>query len=705
MSDLDAILRPRSVAVIGASRRPDTIGHEVLANILRYGFTGAVFPVNPNASAVHSIKCYPSVDAIPDPVDLAVIVVPKDHVLDVADSCGRKGVRGLVVISAGFKEVGEAGAAAERRLMEIVRRHGMRMVGPNCMGVLNADPAVSLNATFAPTMPPFGHAAFVSQSGALGMSVLDYAKEYGIGISQFVSVGNKPDVSGNDLLLQWEHDATVGVILMYVENFGNPRRFLEIASRIAKQKPIIAMKSGRSRVGARAAASHTGSLAASDAAVDALLTQAGVLRAASMEELFDMAMAFTGSPLPRSRRTAVLTNSGGPGILVADALEPQGIELVDLSPETIARLRPLFPEEASLRNPVDMIASATAADYRAALDTLLADGNVDSAVAIFVPPLGIRAGDVAESIAAAAGQHPGKPVLAVLMGREGLPEGRAELHRAGIPAYIFPESAARALGALRRVREWRARPVVPDRPLTVDRERAARLIAQARSAGRTKLTELEVLGVLSAYGIAVAPARLAHDAEDAARAAAEVGYPVAVKIVSAQIIHKTEVGGVRTGIGTAVELKEACVEMLDSVSRQAPSATIDGLLVQRMISGGRETIVGVSRETVFGPLVMFGLGGINVEALADVVFRIAPLGPLDVHDMLKGIRGAAILEGVRGAPPVDFAALGEVVRRVGQLALDHDDVAELDINPLLALPQGATAVDARILLENRSRKG
>jgi acetate---CoA ligase (ADP-forming) len=686
------------VAVIGASRRADTIGHEILSNIVKYGFTGAVYPVNPNAASIHSIKAYPSVSDIPDPVDLAVIVVPKDHVLAVAESCARKGVRGLVVISAGFREVGEAGAEAERRLVDIVRRSGMRMVGPNCMGVLNTAPDVSLNATFAPTMPPFGHAAFVSQSGALGMSVLDYAKEYGIGISQFVSVGNKPDVSGNDLLLQWEHDETVGVVLMYVENFGNPRRFLEIASRIAKQKPIIAMKSGRSRVGARAAASHTGSLAASDAAVDALLTQAGVLRAASMEELFDMAMAFTGPPLPRSRRTAVLTNSGGPGILVADALEPQGIELVDLSPETIARLQPLFPPEASLRNPVDMIASATAADYRAALDALLADGNVDSAVAIFVPPLGIRAGDVAESIAAAAGQHPGKPVLAVLMGREGLPEGRAELHRAGIPAYIFPESAARALGALRRVREWRARPDVPERPLTVDRDRAARLIAQARSAGRTKLTELEVLDVLSAYGIAAAPARLAHDAEDAARAAAEIGYPVAVKIVSPQIIHKTEVGGVRTGIGTTIELKQACVEMLDSVSRQAPSATIDGLLVQRMISGGRETIVGVSRDAVFGPLVMFGLGGIYVEALADVVFRIAPLGPRDIHDMLKGIRGVAILEGVRGAPPVDFASLGEVVRRVGQLALDHEDVAELDINPLLALPQSAMAVDARILL-------
>lgn len=698
MSELDPILRPRTVAVIGASRRPDTLGHEILSNILRYGFTGAVFPVNPNATVVHSIKAYPSVEVIPDPVDLAVIVVPKDHVLEVAEGCGRKGVRGLVVISAGFKEVGEVGAAAERQLMEIVRRYSMRMVGPNCMGVLNADPAISLNATFAPTMPPFGHAAFVSQSGALGMSVLDYAKDYGIGISQFVSVGNKPDVSGNDLLLQWEHDESVGVILMYVENFGNPRRFLEIASRIAKRKSIIAMKSGRSKVGARAAASHTGALAASDAAVDALLTQAGVLRASSMEELFDMAMAFNGAALPRSRRTAVLTNSGGPGILIADALEPQGMELVELSPTTIAQLQPLFPPEASLRNPLDMIASATAADYRAALGAILADGNVDSAVAIFVPPLGINAADVAESIVAAASVHPAKPVLAVLMGREGLPEGKAELHRAGIPAYIFPESAARALGALRRLREWRARPETALKTLTVDRERAGRVLTQARTAGRSKLSELEVLGVLNAYGIPTAPARLAHGPEDAARAATDIGFPVALKIVSPQIIHKTEVGGVRVDIATAVEVKAACAEMLNGVSRAAPQATIEGILVQRMVPGGREMIVGVSRDRAFGALVMFGLGGIYVEALRDVVFRIAPIGPLDAHDMLKGIRGVAILEGIRGAPPVDFATLGDVLQRVAQLALDFEEIAELDINPLLAFPQGATAVDARILL-------
>src|SRR5215208_516964 len=402
MPALEPILKPRSIAVVGASRSPDTIGHQVVANLVRHGFTGAVYPVNPSAAAVHSIRAYPGVAALPDVPDVAVVVVPKQHVLGVAEECGRLGVRGLVVISAGFKETGPEGMERERELMAVVRRHGMRMVGPNCMGVINTAPAVSMNATFAPTMPPFGRAAFVSQSGALGVSVLDYASEYGIGIAQFVSMGNKPDVSGNDVLLEWEHDPAVDVILMYVENFGNPRRFLEIASRISRRKPIIVVKAGRSTVGARAASSHTGALAASDAAVDALLAQAGVLRADSVEELFDMAMAFTGQPLPRSRRTAVLTNSCGPGILAADALERVGLQVVELAPQTVERLRPLFPPEASVRNPLDMIASANAAGYRAALGAMLADPGVDSVVAIFTPPLGVRTEDVAHAIAEVA---------------------------------------------------------------------------------------------------------------------------------------------------------------------------------------------------------------------------------------------------------------------------------------------------------------
>jgi len=700
MTTLDPILKPRSIAVIGASRMSNTIGHQIFANLLQYGFTGAVYPVNPNASSIQSVRAYPNIGALPEPIDLAVIVVPKERVLEVARGCGQSGVKGLVVISAGFREIGGVGVDRERQLVDIVREYGMRMVGPNCMGVLNTDPSVSMNATFAPAMPPPGRAAFVSQSGALGLNVVDHAAEYGIGISQFVSIGNKPDVSGNDLLAAWEHDPTVGVILMYVESFGNPRRFLELASRITRLKPIIAVKSGRSKVGARAASSHTGALAASDAAVNALLTQAGVLRAESIEELFDMAMAFTDRPLPRSRRTAVVTNSGGPAILAADALETRGLELQELQQATVAQLKPLFPEEASIRNPLDMIASATPANYRTALEAVLRDPGVDSALAVFVPPLGVRQQDVAEAIVAAAATNVHKPVLAVLMGREGLPQGRTELHKAGIPAYVFPESAARGLAALCRQREWIGRPVEQAPVFEVDRARAAGALANGRTGAARKLGEFEALELLAAYGVPVAAARVANDPDEAARVAIQIGFPVVIKAIAPQLAHKTDVGAVRLDLNSPQQVAAAAREAISAVGR----AIGDGkgapprILVQRMVSSGRETIVGVSRDPAFGPLVMFGLGGIYVEAVKDVVFRVAPIQPLDARDMIRSIRGVAVLDGVRGAPPVDFAALGDVLLRISQLAMDHPEIAELDVNPLLALPSGVVAVDARVLV-------
>lgn len=696
---LDPLLRPRSVAVIGASRSPGAIGHQVLDNLLRCGFTGPVYPVNPHAVAVHSVRAYPSVGAIGNHVDLAVVVVPKDHVLEVAEQCGVAGVRGLVVISAGFRETGPAGAALEQQLRGVVQRHGMRMIGPNCMGVLNSDPAVALNATFAPAMPPHGRAAFVSQSGALGMSVLDFARELGIGISQFVSMGNKADVSGNDLLLQWRDDPGVGVILMYVESFGNPRRFLEIASQVTRDKPIIAVKAGRSRVGARAAASHTGALAASDAAVDALLAQAGVQRAETVEELFDLAAAFTDRALPDSPRTAVLTNSGGPGILAADALERVGLEVASLAQDTVDRIAPLFPSEASIHNPLDMLVSAMPPQYRAALEALLDDPKIDSALAIFVPPFGVRQEDVAEALVRAARGRPTKPVLAVLMGHDGLPQGRAELHRAGIPAYVFPESAARALAALWRHRQRRERAIVAEPPpLAVDRGAASHLVAAARNAHRKTLGEREALNLLTAYDIAVAPARVALGPDDAVAAAEAVGYPVALKISSPDVLHKTDVGGVILGITSAAELRIAYERLLADVERQIPGARRSGVLVQRQIAGGRELIVGFTRDASFGPLVMFGLGGVYVEALRDVVFRLAPLGRQDAADMVAGIHGTALLGALRGQPPVDRDALVDVLLRVSQLAVDHPAIAELDVNPLLALPQGAVALDARVVL-------
>jgi len=699
-ASLDCVLRPRRVAVIGASRTPNTIGHEIVANLVGYGFTGTVFPVNPKADAIHSLKTYPNIGAVPDRVDMAVITVPKQYVLAVAEECGQAGVQGLTVISAGFREVGGAGVERERQLVEVVRRYGMRMVGPNCMGVLNADPDVSMNATFAPSMPPFGRAAFVSQSGAMGLSVLDYAKEYGIGISQFVSMGNKPEVSGNDLLLHWEHDPSVGLVLMYVENFGNPRKFLEIARRMTRTKPIIVVKSGRSKVGARAASSHTGALAANDVLVDAMLSQAGVMRAETVEELFDLAMAFSGGRMPRSRRTAVVTNSGGPGILAADALERVAVELPELAPETVARLKPLFPEEASLRNPLDMIASATPPGYRAALDALLCDPNVDSALAIFVPPLGIKQADVAEAIASVAGAHPDKPVLAVLMGREGLPQGKAELHEVGVPAYIFPESAARALSALCRQREWAERPIPPVEELTVDRTTAARLLADARAAGQSRLGEVESLALLRAYGISTATAGLARTADDAVALAARSGGAVAMKIVSPEIVHKTDVGGVKVGVEGAAAVRAAFDEIVASARRAVPGATIHGVLVQEMVVGGRETIAGVTRDPSFGPLVMFGLGGIFVEVLRDVIFRVAPINRRDAADMIAGLRGAKLLDALRGSPPADRRAIEEVLLRLSLLAEHFPEIAELDVNPLLAFPDRAVAVDGRVLLHH-----
>jgi acetate---CoA ligase (ADP-forming) len=698
---LDALLKPTSIAVIGASRQANTIGHQILSNLVAHGFTGAVYPVNPRATAVNSMHAWPDLASLPSPVDCAIVCVPSERVNDVAEECGVNGVKGLIVISAGFREVGGDGIERERKLVETVRRHGMRMLGPNCMGVINTDPSIRMNGTFAPLMPPGGKAAFVSQSGALGVSVLDYATELGIGIGQFVSMGNKPDVSGNDLLVQWENDPAVELILMYAENFGNPRRFLEIAGRITPHKPIVVVKAGRSVAGARAASSHTGALAASDTSVNALLTQAGVLRARSVEELFDIAMALSVLKPPRGRRTAILTNAGGPAVLAADALVDYNVDLVEFQPETVARLVPLYPPEASIRNPLDMIASANAQGYRTALDAILEDSGVDMAVAIFTPPLGVRTEEVAEAIGAAAVQHPTKPVVSVLMGRAGLPQGKAELLTCGVPAYVFPESAARAVGALIRQSEWSRRPLraIPDASaLSVNSRVVREIIASVRARGERKLSETEALAVLDAYGIPTVRARLATSAAEAVTIAEELGWPIVLKIVSPQIVHKTDVGGVRLHLNTASDVTSAYDEILESAREAVPDAEIAGVLVQRQLAPDRELIAGIARQPGFGPLVMAGLGGVFVEVLRDVTFRLAPIDALDASEMLSELRGASILDALRGQPAADRHAVGDVLVRVARLGADFPEIEELDINPLIASASGAMAVDARVLL-------
>ncbi len=695
---LNPLFHPESIAVIGASRNPGTIGYQIVDNLVRHGFRGTIYPVNPNARSVHSFPAYPSVGAIPEVVDMAVVVVPKELVLDVAEECGRVGVKGIVVISAGFREVGGEGVTREKQLVEVVQRHGMRLVGPNCMGLLNTTEGVCMNATFAPTMPPVGATSFLSQSGALGVTILDYAAEYGIGIHQFVSVGNKPDVSGNDLIEYWEDDPGTRVILMYLESFGNPRHFTPIARRVSRKKPIAVVKSGRTRAGARAASSHTGALAGADMAIDALLAQCGVLRADSIQELFDVAMAFEHQPVPAGNRVAIVTNAGGPGIMIADSCESMGLDVVDLAPRTQERLREVFPAEAAVSNPVDMIASATGESYEVALEIILDDPRVDAAIAAFVPPLGVRQIDVAEAIVTATKTRREKPVMAVLMGREGLPEGRAELKEAGVPAYIFPESAARALSAMNRHRIWRERPRQEPTRFPADADRVKAILDRAQEENRQHLTEVEALEVAEAYGISVVPHRMARSREEAVEAARELGFPVVLKVVSPDIVHKTDAGGVRVDLGSPEQVQEAWESILAAAEKTRPDARVEGVIVERFLKGKQEVIVGMSTDPSFGSILMFGLGGIYVEALKDVAFGIQPVTRIDAEDMIRSIRGFPLLEGVRGEEGADLDALAEAIQRISQLVGDHNRILELDLNPFLALEKGGVAVDARIRL-------
>jgi acetyl coenzyme A synthetase (ADP forming)-like protein len=692
---LDSILRPRSIAVIGASRHPNTIGYQIVDNLIRYGFNGPLYPVNPKAEVIHSIRAYPGVSAIPDPVDLAIVVVPRDLVLAAVEECGKKGVKGLVVITAGFAEVGGEGVERERRLLEVVRGYGMRMVGPNCMGVLNSAAEFSMNATFAPTMPPYGPVGFISQSGAMGLSILDYAEELGIGIHQFVSVGNNADVSGNDLLLYWADDVAIRVILMYLEGFGDARRFFQIARKLTRRKPIFVVKAGRTAAGARAASSHTAALAGTDLAADALMEQCGVMRAQTVEELFDYAMAFPRLPLPKGDRVAIVSNAGGPAIILADACESLGLRVAELAPETQAAIRARLPEEAAVRNPVDLIASATAETFGGVLGLVLQDPNIDAViVSVAPPPLKGKAGDVAEAIVQATAARRDIPVMAVLLGRQGVSAGMRNLLRAGMPGYIFPESAARALAAMNRYRKWLERPEGTELQFPADAARVAGIVARARAERREKLSEAEALQVLDAYGIPTVPWRQVASEDESVAAARDLGHPVVLKVISRSIVHKSDVGGVVMGLGSEREVREGYRRMLQRVQERAGVAA-EAVLVQRMIPGGRETIVGSARDPRAGPLIMFGLGGVAVEVLKDVVFRVHPLTDVDAREMIRAIRGYPLLEGVRGEAAVDVVALEEILQRVSQLVGEHEAILDMDINPLVSFPDRALALDAR----------
>jgi len=703
---LDELFAPRSVAVVGASNRPGTVGESLFRNVIRAGFRGVAYPVNPRWPSVSGVRCYPDVRRLPEVPELAVVIVPAAEVPAIVEELGRAGTRGAVVISSGFGEVGGDGVRLERELVAVARRHRVALVGPNCFGLLNTDPAVSLNATFSESLPPRGNIAFVSQSGALCAGILQYGIAERIGFSRFVSVGNRAGIDENDLLRSLADDPATKVILLYVESLANGRGFLDAARAVTATKPVLVIKSGRTPAGERAARSHTGSLAQSsrDQLFDALFAQSGVLRADSIGELFRAAKIFASGLALRGPRLLILTNSGGPGIVAADAASRQGLTLATLPDELKARLRPQLSPSSSIANPLDMTADAGPAQYRSALRLALPAREVDGALVI-ATPTGTLTAEAAETAILEARRSSRKAIAACLFGLTDLSKSVGDLEDHGVPTFTFPEEAIEGLGQIARYHAWRAGPKARPRRFAVDRARVRAAIARARRAGATVLPEYAARELLEAYGIRfprVARVTSTAEAETAARA---IGYPVVLKVASPDISHKTDVGGVAVGIGSADALESAWDRMGAALREKAPSARIAGFEIEAEVAGGKEVLIGVQQDPGFGAVVAFGLGGVYVETLRDVTFRLAPLSAADARAMIRSVRAFPLLEGVRGEAPSDLDALAEVIQRVGQLATELPALAEMDINPLIvrAQGQGAVAVDARIVLDPSSR--
>lgn len=703
-ASLRPFFHPRSVALIGASRDPKSIGYRLLEALRANEFQGTIYPVNPNASEIAGVPVYHSVHAIPEPIDLAVIAVPRQDVLSVVDECAGKDVRVLVVITAGFAEVGADGVALQKQLLEKIRQYGMRMVGPNCFGILNTAPDVQLNATFTTLFPPRGRAAMSSQSGAIGIATLAGARRFHLGISSFVSVGNKADVSTNDLLQYWEEDSSTNVILLYVESLGNPRKFARIARRVSRRKPIVAVKAGRSQSGRRAASSHTAALAASDVAVDALFHQAGVIRTESLEDLLALAAGLSNQPFPLGRRVGIITNAGGPAVLCTDACEEYELVVPELSASTKSTLASFLPLAAALSNPVDLIASATADQYAKAIETLLSANEVDALIILYMAVTVTDTTDIARGIMTGieSGRNAGAKTKPVLIGwmAEGDRNRTFQFQEETIPAYHLPETPALVLSKAATYAEWRQQPagMVPDfddLDLAAARTTCATALAQR---GSGWLTTEETRHVLRAMRLPVQAGGVAKTADEAAALASQVTYPVVVKLASHQIVHKTEIDGVHLNLKDEQAVREAFESIRTKLVECSQLDAMEGVLVQPMVTGGVEVMIGVTDDALFGPLIAFGLGGIHVEILGDVQFRITPLTNFDAADMIRKIKGYRLLTGYRGHPSADLEALEETLLRVSRLVEEVPEISELDLNPIFALPpgHGCRIVDARI---------
>lgn len=700
---LSDFFTPNTIAIIGASTNPTKLGHAVVRNLIEGGFQNdqrKIYPINPNADEILGLQAYPSVLDVPGSINLAVIVIPYPSVPEAIHQCGEKGIPAAIIISAGFREAGKEGLQREQEVVEIAKQYGIRLIGPNCLGVI--DTVTPLNASFSAGMPPAGPMAFMSQSGALGTAILDWAQAGRLGLSKFVSLGNKADVDEIDLLRAWEDDPDSKVILCYIEGLSDGQAFIHTAREVTRKKPVVAIKSGVTQAGARAVTSHTGSLAGSEQAYRAAFQQAAILRAESLQDLFDFARGFGYLPLLQGERIAIITNAGGPGILATDALERAGLKLARFDPECIRSLEKFLPDAASASNPVDILGDALSDRYRFALQQVIEDSHVDGIMVILTPQAMTEIRETAQVVAEVAAQAD-IPIIACFMGEARMEAGIAILEKHNIPNYPYPEQAAKVLKAMSTYRQMKNVPSHECERSEVDTASVRRLFDQVLSEGRLTIGDAEARDILTAYGIPIPPSQVAENAEEAITIAERIGYPVVLKVVSPDILHKTDVGGVRTGLQNADALRDAFDLIYYRTQRYLPEARLRGCLVQKMVPPGLEVLIGMNRDPQFGPLVTFGLGGIYVETLQDVTFRIAPFSRYEAQEMLREIRAHALLDGVRGQPPVDKEALVEAIHRICQLVNDFPEIMELDINPYIVYEQGrgGAAIDMRLVLKSR----
>jgi acetyl coenzyme A synthetase (ADP forming)-like protein len=694
---LDNFFNPKTIAVIGASRTPGKVGHDILKNLIQYGYQGVVYPINPEATEILGLKVYPSILSVPSEIGLAVVVVPPRSVSDVIGQCGEKGIDSAVIITAGFKESGSEGTKLEDELVQKAKESGIRFIGPNCLGII--DTHSGINASFAKGMPSKGNIGFFSQSGALGIAVLDLALSEDIGFSKFISMGNKADVSDEEIMQTLSEDENTKVILGYIEGVKDGKKFVEIASRVSKNKPLIILKSGVTSSGIKAASSHTGALAGRETSFDAAFKQSGVIRVNTIGDLINYALAFANQPLPQGPNVAIITNSGGPGILAADACDRLGLQLVPLHKEIVDQLRTFLPPFASFYNPVDILGDATAERYEKALYAVVQDDKVNGILVLLTPTAVVDVDGTAKAIANIA-HLIDKPVLTSFMGKKSVESGAKILMKYHVPNYSYPEHAVSSLNVMYKYNIWIKSPEKVYPRIEGLKEKVHDIFERVKEEKREHLRDSEVYEVLNAYGFLQPRSLLARTSEEAVAAAKGIGYPVVMKIVSPQVIHKSDIGGVRINVNSKKEIENTFFDITTRVRQVIPTAHIHGVMIQEMISGGKEVIIGITRDTQFGHMIMFGLGGIYVEVLKDVSFRIVPLSKEDAYEMIRETKVFPLLRGVRGEAEADTEAIENSLLILSQMALDFPQIIEAEINPLLVKKrgEGVVAIDARFTI-------